>query len=976
MARRVATYISLEGVQQVVSGLKQVGSAAKSTADDVQGRLGKALDSVNRHSGTINQLGRGFTIAGLAAATGLAAVTKAAMDWESAWAGVQKTTDGTAGEMAILEDQLRSMARTMPATHTEIAAVAEAAGQLGVQREAVAGFTRTMIQLGETTNLTAETAATQLAQLMNIMGTSQADVGRLGAALVALGNDGASTEAEILALSQRLAAAGSQARMSEADVLGMANAMASVGIEAEAGGTAMSMTLKQIDAAVRESGDKLELIAKTAGMSAEEFKTAWGQDAAGAVASFVEGLGGMQSAGQDVNGLLSDLGINAVRQTDTLLRLAGAGDLLSDSLSLGAQAFEESSALAEEYAKRADTTAARTQVAWNNIRDAAISTGQQMLPVVAQIADGVAAVARAFGGMPEGSQAFVLGTTAVIAAGGLTIGALSKLVTTVAEVRAGLQAMGVSARTASVSMGAIGVALAVAGLALGAWIGKQAEANAAAQQYADAIRQQGAAVGEYTAAVAAKNLEEQGALRAAETLGLSLRTVTDAATGNAAAYELVRDRISEVKQGSLDLTDQSNVLAYSSASEVQAALTLEKSLRKQSDAYARATDARRREAEAAGESADAIDDSALASMADEMAKRAQTQAIQAQEQALRGAIDAAQSYGNQLLALSGSNRGVEAAIDSATESLERNGATLDETTAAGRANGQALDDLAAAGMRQIEVLAAQGASTGELAERSAYLSQSYVDAATSMGMSEDQAWQLADAFFAIPPKVSTTVEVPGALDAAAQAADVKAKLDALPPETLAQIVSLWNSGQYDAAMAALAAADGRVATTYIDTYHRTFVSVERQAGSIIGPGGATMAGGGLLEFYGSGGVRRDPPHVAQIVPAGSWRVFGEPETGGEAYLPLGWNKRAQSLPVLEEVASRFGYALVRRFADGGFVPAPGVPFRTAAGLPGVDEASLAVAISRALGSRPLQVQVLVDGREIAGTVRAYDRGLR
>ena len=121
------------------------------------------------------------------------------------------------------------------------------------------------------------------------------------------------------------------------------------------------------------------------------------------------------------------------------------------------------------------------------------------------------------------------------------------------------------------------------------------------------------------------------------------------------------------------------------------------------------------------------------------------------------------------------------------------------------------------------------------------------------------------------------------------------------------------------------------------------------------------------------------PHVAQIVPAGSWRVFGEPETGGEAYVPLAGHKRAQSLPILEEVASRFGYALVRKFADGGvfggFVPAPSWS-RTVAGVAGVDEASLAVAISRALGSRPLQVQVLVDGREIAGTVRAYDRGLR
>lgn len=167
------------------------------------------------------------------AAAGLGAVTKAAMDWETAWAGVEKTVDGTASEMDALESSLRSLATSMPATHREIAAVAEAAGQLGIAREDVASFTKTMVQLGETTNLSADTAATSLAQFMNIMGTSAASVGRLGATLVALGNDGASTEADIMALSARLAATGAQMRMSEADVMGYANAMASVGIEAE-----------------------------------------------------------------------------------------------------------------------------------------------------------------------------------------------------------------------------------------------------------------------------------------------------------------------------------------------------------------------------------------------------------------------------------------------------------------------------------------------------------------------------------------------------------------------------------------------------------------------------------------------------------------------------------------------------------------------------------------------------------------------
>ncbi|REE61447.1 TP901 family phage tail tape measure protein [Streptomyces sp. 3212.3] len=76
-----------------------------------------------------------------------------------------------------------------------------------------------------------------------------------------------------------------------------------------------------------------------------------------------------------------------------------------------------------------------------------------------------------------------------------------------------------------------------------------------------------------------------------------------------------------------------------------------------------------------------------------------------------------------------------------------------------------------------------------------------------------------------------------------------------------------------------------------------------------------QANGGVLSFYANGGVRREN-HVAQIVPAGSWRVWGEDETGGEAYLPLGLNKRARSKMILNEVAHRFG-ATVTYHADGG-----------------------------------------------------------
>ena len=62
-------------------------------------------------------------------------------------------------------------------------------------------------------------------------------------------------------------------------------------------------------------------------------------------------------------------------------------------------------------------------------------------------------------------------------------------------------------------------------------------------------------------------------------------------------------------------------------------------------------------------------------------------------------------------------------------------------------------------------------------------------------------------------------------------------------------------------------------------------------------------------------------HVAQIAPAGAWRVWAEEETGGEAYVPLALSKRARSLAIMHDVASRFGHVMVpvngKRYADGG-----------------------------------------------------------
>jgi TP901 family phage tail tape measure protein len=386
-----------------------------------------AADLNQRTAQALQNVGRGMVIFGAAVVAGLGVAAKAAIDWESAWAGVRKTVEGSPEQLAEVEQGLRDLATTLPATHGEIAAVAEAAGQLGVATPDIVRFTETMVNLGETTNLTAGEAATAIAQLMNVMQTAPQDVGRLGAALVELGNNGASTERDIIEMAQRIAGAGAIIGLSEADVLALSNALASVGIEAEAGGSAISTAMIKMASAVAEGGESVQSFARVAGMSAQEFTQAFEEDPARAIQAFVQGLGQIDAAGGNVFATLDELGLGSIRTRDSLLRLAGAGDLLGKSLDDGARAWEENTALIEEAEKRYDTAEAKIQIARNTLVDLAIDVGGVLLPAIAGLAEGVADVARFFGDLPGPVKtiatilAGLVGTVALLGGGFLLL---------------------------------------------------------------------------------------------------------------------------------------------------------------------------------------------------------------------------------------------------------------------------------------------------------------------------------------------------------------------------------------------------------------------------------------------------------------------------------------------------------------------------------------------------------------------------
>lgn len=344
--------------------------------------VGEKFSKVGKEiSGFGSALTKGVT-APIVAGAGL--VVKAAIDYESAFAGVKKTVDETATvSYKNLSDGIRQMAKELPASAVEIANVAEVAGQLGIKAEDILKFSRTMIDMGESTNLSAEEAATAIAKVANIMGLSSDDYSRFGASVVDLGNNFATTEKDIVMMANRLAAGGKLAGLTAPEILGLATAMSSVGIEAEAGGTAMTQTLTAIGNAVslttKDSADDLALIAKVAGTTSEEFQQAWKEKPAEALQSFIKGLNTAREKGANMDAILMKLGMTGVRQGNMLKSLALSSDKMSAAVNRSNQAWKENTALTNEANKRYETTESQLKMFRNQLTDIAIEFGGPLI---------------------------------------------------------------------------------------------------------------------------------------------------------------------------------------------------------------------------------------------------------------------------------------------------------------------------------------------------------------------------------------------------------------------------------------------------------------------------------------------------------------------------------------------------------------------------------------------------------------------
>lgn len=377
-------------------------------------KLDKGFDNIVK-AGTkcFTAIATAAGVATIAIGAATAAAIAVGSEFETAFTSVKKTVDATEEEYDRLKEDILEMSRVLPSSAADIAEVMAIAGQLGIDNDGLDNltkFTETMINLGVSTNLSAEEAATALAKFANVTSMDAANYERLGSVIVDLGNNFATTEADIVTMATRLASTGDLVGLSEAQIMALATAMSSVGIASESGGSTMSKLLKKMQVAVETNSKSLEDYASVAGMTGEQFKQTFQEDAVVALSAFIDGLNDTERNGMSAIAILDDMGLNEVRLSNTILALANAEGVMSNAITTANEAWEENTALAIEAGKRYETTESRLQIMKNAFKELGIVAYEDLrgpfLGVIDDITESVYGLTEYVGG-PNGISEWI-----------------------------------------------------------------------------------------------------------------------------------------------------------------------------------------------------------------------------------------------------------------------------------------------------------------------------------------------------------------------------------------------------------------------------------------------------------------------------------------------------------------------------------------------------------------------------------------
>jgi len=328
----------------------------------------------------------------------------AAKDVDSAYRDMRKTVNGTEEDFEHLKEAAVDFSRTHVTSADTMLEIEAMGGQLGIMVGDLEEFGHTVSNLDIATNMDSDTIAEDLGKMATVMGITVDQYDNFGDSLVRLGNNMPAMESDIMNSAMRFMGMGKVVGMSADQVLAWATAAVSTGQKAEAAGSSMIRFMGNMENAVNGSDEDLEKWASVAGMSCDEFRQAFQEDASSAMYAFVKGMGEMQESGESVNQLLKELKIGNVRDKQLLegfanqmANAAKTGDILGESLEMASTAYkgmsyvakdgsiEEAGDALREAEKKSEGFSGEFQKMCNNAKALAVELGEASVPVLKEL---------------------------------------------------------------------------------------------------------------------------------------------------------------------------------------------------------------------------------------------------------------------------------------------------------------------------------------------------------------------------------------------------------------------------------------------------------------------------------------------------------------------------------------------------------------------------------------------------------------
>lgn len=913
-----------------ISGWEQVGSATKKGAEE----MAKAEAQLQKQHAAMTTLGIGMTAFGAVAAAAVGIAVSKYMEFDKQMSAVQAATHESADNMALLRDAAIEAGASTAFSATEAAAAITELSKAGVTtKDILGGGLAGALSLAAAGELevaqAAEIAATAMTQF-NLKGSDVPHVADLLAA------GAGKAQGSVDDLSQALNQGGlvaSQAGFSIEETTGTLSAFAAAGLLGSDAGTSLKTAILQL----QNPSAKAKEVMEQYGLSV--------YDGQGKMLGFSEIAGQLQSklgglTDEQRNAALATIfGNDAVRAANVLYANG------QDGINGWTKKVNDAGYAAETAAILQDNLAGDLEKLGGSFDTLLIKTGAAADGPLRYLVQGVTDMVDAFSDLPPVVQSGALAMGTLVAGAALLAGGVLVAIPKLYELKVALDvlaassmpgvATGAAAMSTAVSKSGTAIA-ATARFLTGPWGIALAAATVGVKLLSDYLDSLRASSEEVTNSLA--TARDAAEIFATVSQG---RNVTAWADVNAQLNDLpallseaseqagnVWSRfggreyfgaITALKDIGTELAtlSESNLPAAQKAFNTLAAETdgSKEQLGQLLDAMPAYKDALTQQATAAGQAAD---DNNLLELAQGSAADQATTAAEAyigQVDAVDQVADAIKDLLDQFNELNGVNQdaisanadyqeslagiatdvqkqkdafiqlqkdGYEAAhgsLDGFVGSLDGFSLSLDENTAAGASNADSLSSVAQsaqdAALAQFNVdvttMGAKAAAdkyAGTLADQRSKFEAS----ARAAGYNGDQVKLLADRVFALPSSKEVSI--------LAQTAAAQRELD--------RWITLNN---------------GRVVN--IRTVNN--VSTLRTPGGLEG---TTQANGSVLDYYAEGGLRES--HVAEIAPAGAWRVWAEPETGGEAYIPLAPSKRDRSIAIWEETGRR-----LQAFADGG-----------------------------------------------------------